>query len=316
MYEAIEMRKVMADWIEAKMEEDEKVVIIDADLARANGTLGIRDKFPERALDVGVAECNMASIGAGLASYGYKPFIFSFCPFVTRRICDQVTISIVYAKQNVKIVGTDPGIAAAFNGGTHMTQEDIGVMRSIPGMVIYEPVDGAQLAQALPQIFSYDGPVYIRLFRKVPAKTYFEREDYQFELFKADVMREGTDVTLFASGIEVKEAIEAAELLTLEGIQAEVINVHTIKPVDRETVVRSVKKTGCAVSCENHNSIGGLGSAIAEVLVQECPVPMEYIGTRDHFSEVGKTDYLVKKYKMDAISIKEAAITCMAKKEG
>ena len=197
-----------------------------------------------------------------------------------------------------------------------MTQEDIGVMRSIPGMVIYEPVDGAQLAQALPQIFSYDGPVYIRLFRKVPAKTYFEREDYQFELFKADVMREGTDVTLFASGIEVKEAIEAAELLTLEGIQAEVINVHTIKPVDRETVVRSVKKTGCAVSCENHNIIGGLGSAIAEVLVQECPVPMEYIGTRDHFSEVGKTDYLVKKYKMDAISIKEAAITCMAKKEG
>ena len=316
MYEAIEMRKVMADWIEAKMEEDEKVVIIDADLARANGTLGIRDKFPERALDVGVAECNMASIGAGLASYGYKPFIFSFCPFVTRRICDQVTISIVYAKQNVKIVGTDPGIAAAFNGGTHMTQEDIGVMRSIPGMVIYEPVDGAQLAQALPQIFSYDGPVYIRLFRKVPAMTYFEREDYQFELFKADVMREGTDVTLFASGIEVKEAIEAAELLTLEGIQAEVINVHTIKPVDRETVVRSVKKTGCAVSCENHNIIGGLGSAIAEVLVQECPVPMEYIGTRDHFSEVGKTDYLVKKYKMDAISIKEAAITCMAKKEG
>lgn len=316
MYEKIEMRKVMADWIEVKMAEDDKVVIIDADLARANGTLGIRDKFPERALDVGVAESNMASIGAGLASYGYKPFIFSFCPFVTRRICDQVTISIVYAKQNVKIVGTDPGIAAAFNGGTHMTQEDVGVMRSVPGMVIYEPADGAQLAQALPQIFDYDGPVYIRLFRKVPAKTFFEREDYKFDLFKADVMKEGTDVTLFASGIEVKEAMEAAELLAAEGIQAEVINVHTIKPVDCEMVVASVKKTGCAVSCENHNIIGGLGSAVAEVLTQECPVPMEYIGTKDHFSEVGKTDYLVKKYHMDAESIKEAAKKCMARKEG
>lgn len=316
MYENIEMRKVMADWIEAKMAEDEKVVILDADLARANGTLGIRDRFPERALDVGVAESNMASIAAGIASYGYRPFIFSFCPFVTRRICDQVTISIVYAKQNVKIVGTDPGIAAAFNGGTHMTQEDVGVMRSVPGMVIYEPADGAQLAKALPQIYAYDGSVYIRLFRKVPVKTYFERADYEFDLFKADVMRAGSDVTLFASGIEVKEAMEAAELLAAEGIEAEVVNVHTIKPIDRETVAASVKKTGCAVSCENHNIIGGLGSAVAEVLAQEYPAPMEYIGTKDHFTEVGKTDYLIKKYGMDAVSIQAAAKQCLAKKEG
>lgn len=314
MYETMEMRKVMADWVENKMAEDENLVIIDADLARANGTLGIREKFPDRALDVGIAESNMASIGAGLASYGFKPFIFSFCPFVTRRICDQVTISIVYAKQNVKIVGTDPGIAAAFNGGTHMTQEDVGVMRSIPGMIIYEPADGAQLAKALPQIYDYDGPIYIRLFRKVPEKTYFERDDYEFDLFKADVMKEGKDVTLFASGIEVKEAMEAAELLAQEGIEAEVINVHTIKPIDEETVLDSVKKTGCAVSCENHNIIGGLGSAISEVLTRECPVPMEFIGTKDHFSEVGKTNYLVKKYHMDAQSIKEAAKRSMEKK--
>ncbi len=308
------MRKVMADWVQNKMAEDENLVIVDADLARANGTLGIRDNFPDRALDVGIAESNMASVAAGLASYGFKPFIFSFCPFVTRRICDQVTISIVYAKQNVKIVGTDPGIAAAFNGGTHMTQEDIGVMRSIPGMIIYEPADGAQLLKALPQIYDYDGAIYIRLFRKVPAKTYFNDENYKFDLFKADVMKEGSDVTLFTSGIEVKEAMDAAELLEKEGIKAEVINVHTIKPIDRETVIASVKKTGCAVSCENHNIIGGLGSAIAEVLTQEYPVPMEYIGTKDHFSEVGKTDYLVKKYHMDAESIKEAAKKVMQKK--
>ncbi|MRM88535.1 transketolase family protein [Faecalicatena contorta] len=314
MFENKEMRAVMADWIKEKMAEDEKLVILDADLARANGTLEIRKEFPERALDVGVAESNMASVGAGLASYGYKPFIFTFCPFATRRICDQVTISIVYAKRNVKIVGTDPGIAAAFNGGTHMTQEDVGVMRSIPGMVIFEPVDGDQLAKALPQIYEYDGPVYIRLFRKAAPKTFFHNEDYKFDLFKADIMKEGRDVTLFASGIEVKEAMEAAELLASEGIQAEVVNVHTIKPIDRETVVNSVKKTGCAVSCENHNIIGGLGAAIAEVLAEEYPVPMEYIGTKDFFSEVGKTDYLVTKYHMDAASIAEAAKKSIGKK--
>lgn len=314
MFENKEMRAVMADWIKDKMSEDEKLVLLDADLARANGTLGIRKDFPERSLDVGVAESNMASVAAGLASYGFKPFIFTFCPFATRRICDQITISIVYAKQNVKIVGTDPGIAAAFNGGTHMTQEDVGVMRSIPGMVIFEPVDGDQLAKALPQIYDYEGPVYIRLFRKVPPKTFFDKDDYEFDLFKADVMKEGSDVTLFASGIEVKEAYRASEILAAEGIQAEVINVHTIKPIDRKTVVESVRKAGCAVSCENHNIIGGLGAAIAEVLAEECPVPMEYIGTKDFFSEVGKTDYLTEKYNMDAESIAEAAKKSIGKK--
>lgn len=314
MYESMEMRKVMADWLDAKLATDDKIVVLDADLARANGTLSLLKKYPDRMIDVGIAESNMASIAAGLSSYGYKPFIYSFCPFVTRRICDQVTISIAYAGQNVKIVGTDPGIAAAFNGGTHQSQEDIGVMRSIPGMVIYEPADGAQLAKALPSIYEYDGPVYIRLFRKVPDATYFEREDYEFDLFKADIMKEGSDVTLFASGIEVKEAMEAAELLAAEGIKAEVINVHTIKPIDKETVLASVKKTGCAVSCENGNVVGGLGSAISEVLMQEYPVPMEFIGTKDHFTEVGKMNYLIKKYKMDAASIAEAAKKVMLRK--
>ena len=314
MYESKEMRAVMADWLKEKMAEDEKLVVIDADLARANGTLGLRKEFPDRALDVGIAESNMASVAAGLSSYGFKPFIFTFCPFATRRICDQVTISIVYAKQNVKIVGTDPGIAAAFNGGTHMTLEDIGVMRSIPGMVIYEPADGAQLAKALPQIYNYDKPVYIRLFRKVPAKTYFDRDDYEFNLFQADIMREGKDVTLFASGVEVKEAMDAADILAKEGFSAEVINIHTIKPLDTLTVITSVRKTGCAVSCENHNIIGGLGSAVAQALSQDYPVPLEYIGMKDCFSEVGKTDYLVKKYGMDAESIVNAAKKSMRKK--
>ena len=314
MYETVEMRKVMADWLDDMLAKDEKLVVLDADLARANGTLKLVNKYPDRMIDVGVAESNMASIAAGLASYGYKPFIFSFCPFVTRRMCDQVTISIQYAGQNVKIVGTDPGISAALNGGTHQSQEDIGVMRSIPGMVIFEPVDGDQLRKALPAIYAYEGAVYIRLFRKVPTATYFNADDYQFDLFRADVMREGKDVTLFASGIEVKEAMDAAVLLEQEGISAEVINIHTIKPVDRESILASVRKTGCAVTCENHNVIGGLGSAVAEVVTEACPIPVEYIGTKDCFTEVGKLNDLIEKFQMDAASIVKAAKKCMARK--
>lgn len=314
MYKNIEMKSVMANWLQEKMREDDRIIVIDADLARANGTLDIRKEFPDRALDVGVAECNMASIGAGLASYGFMPFILTFCPFATRRICDQVAISIAYAKQNVKIVGTDPGLAAALNGGTHMTMEDVGVMRSIPGMVIFEPVDGDQLVKALPRICEYPGVVYIRLFRKIAPKTFFNRENYEFDLFAADILREGEDVTIFATGIEVKEAMEAAEVLADQGVSAEVINVHTIKPIDRAAVVQSVRKTQCAVTCENHNILGGLGSAVAEVLANEYPAPMEFIGMKDSFSEVGKTEYLVKKYNMDAESIQAAAKRCIEKK--
>ncbi len=314
MYETTEMRTVLADLLAAEMRKDPNVVIVDADLARAHNTLAMKKEFPDRALDVGIAECNMASVAAGLASYGFKPFIYSFAPFASRRICDQIAISIVYAEQNVKIVGSDPCLAAEMNGATHMAVEDVGVLRSLPGMVIFEPVDGDQLAAAFPAIMAYEGPMFIRLFRKVPPATIFADPDYKFDLFKADLLKEGADVSLFATGIEVKEALEAAELLAAEGISAEVINVHTIKPVDKEIVLASVKKTGCAVSCENHNIIGGLGSAISEVLISEHPVPMEFIGMRDHFSEVGKAPYLQKLYKMDAASIAEAAKAVIKKK--
>ncbi|MBE6032204.1 MAG: transketolase family protein [Clostridiales bacterium] len=314
MYETTEMRTVLANLLAEEMRKNPDVVIVDADLARAHNTLPMKQEFPDRALDVGIAECNMASVAAGLASYGFKPFIYSFAPFASRRICDQIAISIVYAEQNVKIVGSDPCLAAEMNGATHMAVEDVGVLRSLPGMVIFEPVDGDQLAAAFPAIMAYEGPMFIRLFRKVPPATIFADPDYKFDLFKADMLKEGADVSLFATGIEVKEALEAAELLAAEGISAEVINVHTIKPVDKETVLASVKKTGCAVSCENHNIIGGLGSAISEVLISEYPVPMEFIGMRDHFSEVGKAPYLQKLYKMDAASIAEAAKAVIQKK--
>lgn len=312
MYENKEMRQVFGTILEEMMEKDERIVVIDIDLAKANGTIKLRDKFPERAFDVGIAESNAASIAAGMASYGFIPFVTTFTPFATRRMCDQIAISVTYAKRNVKIVGTDPGISAELNGGTHMSMEDIGVLRSIPNMVIFEPVDAMQLAKALPQIVDYEGVVYIRMFRKATPAVF--GEDYKFDLFKADVIREGKDVTLYATGIMVLEAIKAADMLKAEGIEAEVINVHTIKPIDREAVVKSARKTGAAVTCENHNVLGGLYSAVAEVLIEECPIPVKAIGVQDHFGEVAKLDYLKKKYHMTAEDIVAAAKEAVSKK--
>lgn len=305
MYENIEMRQVFGKALDELMEKDERIIVIDADLGKANGTFALREKYPERAFDVGVSEQNMASIAAGMASYGFIPFICTFTPFATRRMCDQVAISIRYAGRNVKIVGTDPGISAEMNGGTHMSMEDIGVIRSIPGMVIFEPVDAVQLVKALPKIIEYDGAVFIRMFRKITPLVF--KEDYEFDLFKADMLRDGKDVSIFASGIMVKEALDAADMLKLDGIDAEVVNIHTIKPVDAKAVVASARKTGAVVTCENHNVIGGLKSAVAEVLIEECPVPLRAIGVKDHFGEVGKIDYLKKKYKMTAEDIVKAA---------
>lgn len=305
MYENIEMRQVLADEITKMMESDERIVVIDSDLARANGTLSIRDKFPERAFDVGIAEQNMAAVAAGMASYGFIPFIGSFTAFASRRICDQIAISIAYAKRNVKIIGSDPGISAELNGGTHMSMEDIGVLRSIPTMTIFEPVDAMQLSKALPQIVAHDGPVYIRLFRKAAPVIF--NEDYKFDLFKADILKEGRDVTIFASGIMVKEALDAAEMLKADNILAEVINIHTIKPIDRETIISSARKTGAVVTCENHNVMGGLKAAVAEVLIEEYPVPLRAIGVQDHFGEVATMDYLKKKYHMTPEDIVKAA---------
>ena len=285
----MEMRAVYAACFAELMEKDRHVCVLDADLGKASGTLGLRARFPEQMFDCGVAEQNMASIAAGLSSYGFKPWIESFTPFATRRICDQMAISISYAKRNVKIVGTDPGISAELNGGTHMSMEDIGVVRSIPGMVIFEPVDEVQLRAAMPVLNAYEGPVYMRLFRKELPVVF--AEDYKFDLFKADTLKEGKNLTIFVSGFLTKDVLDANELLTAEGIDAEIINVHTIKPIDRETVVASARKTGTVLTVENHNVIGGLQSAILEALAQE-KIPVCAVGVEDRFGEVGKLPYL------------------------
>ncbi len=286
----MEMRAIYAECLDRLMEQDKHVVLLDADLAKASGTIKLREKYyGTQIFDCGVAEQNMASIAAGLSSYGFKPWIESFAPFATRRICDQIAISIAYAKQNVKIVGTDPGISAELNGGTHMSMEDIGVLRSIPGIVIFEPVDGMQLRAAMPVLNAYDGCVYIRLFRKQLPDVF--GEGYAFDLFKADQLRDGRDLSIFVSGMLTKDVLDAAEALEAEGISCDVWNIHTIKPVDRESVLASARKTGAVLTVENHNVIGGLRSAVLETLAED-RIPVKGVGITDRFGEVGKLPYL------------------------
>ncbi len=286
----MEMRAIYAECLDRLMEQDKHVVLLDADLAKASGTIKLREKYyGTQIFDCGVAEQNMASIAAGLSSYGFKPWIESFAPFATRRICDQIAISIAYAKQNVKIVGTDPGISAELNGGTHMSMEDIGVLRSIPGIVIFEPVDGMQLRAAMPVLNAYDGCVYIRLFRKQLPDVF--GEGYAFDLFKADQLRDGRDLSIFVSGMLTKDVLDAAEALEAEGISCDVWNIHTIKPVDRESVLASARKTGAVLTVENHNVIGGLRSAVLETLAED-RIPVKGVGVTDRFGEVGKLPYL------------------------
>ncbi len=296
----MEMRAMYAQCLGELMERDEKLVLLDADLSKACGTFPLRKRFPDRIYDCGVAEQNMISIAAGLASYGYKPWAESFAPFATRRVCDQIAISVCYAKRNVKIVGTDPGIAAELNGGTHMSLEDMGVVRSIPGLVIFEPTDTVQLKAAMPVLHAYEGPVYMRMNRK-EFPTVFP-EGYRFDLFKADLLRAGTDVTILAAGLMVSESLQAAETLAAEGISCEVLNVHTIKPIDRETILASAQKTGVIVTAENHNVIGGLRSAVLEALAHD-PVPLWAVGAEDRFGEVGKLPYLKEALGLNAAHV-------------
>ncbi len=309
----MEMRELFSNEIEKIMNENDNIVILNADLAKPNGFGNLQKKYPEKVINVGIAEQNMACIAAGMSSYGYIPFICTFTPFATRRICDQIAISICYAKQNVKIIGTDPGISAEYNGGTHMSMEDIGVLRSIPNMVIFEPVDNNQLKNLLPQIIDYKGPVYIRMFRKTTPDIF--SEDERFNLFKSKIIKSGEDVSIFCSGIMVSEVLEANKELEKLGINAEIINVHTIKPLDEETVINSAKKTKAVVTAENHNIIGGLRSAVAETLSENCPVPLRSIGVRDTFGQVGKMPFLKETYNMTSEDIVNAVLSVLKMKK-
>ena len=304
-----EMRQVLGDCIIEAMKGNEKIVLIDADLGKANGTLAVRGVFPDRCMDVGVAESNMASLAAGMATYGKVPIISTFAAFASRRICDQVAVSICYANQNVKIIGTDPGITAELNGGTHMAVEDIGVMRSIPNILIFEPTDTLELTLAFPQLMAHQGPVYMRLYRKKVEELH--APSYKFDLYKAEVMTLGTDVTLISSGIMVEEALKAGELLKSAGITADIINLHTIKPIDEKTILASARKTGAIVTCENHNVMGGLRAAVSEVVTRYYPVPIVPVGIQNINCEVGALPYLKERFGLTAGDIVIAAKEAM-----
>lgn len=307
-----EVRQVMAAGLVEAARKDDRIVVLDADLMSCHSTKCFLEAFPERFINVGIAEANLIGVAAGMAAFGKIPFAFSFAPFATRRCYDQIFISVAYSKLPVKIVGSDPGVMAEANGGTHMPFEDMSIMRAIPKMVCFEPTDATMLAKALPQIIDYPGAVYIRMFRKKAEKIYDDGLD--FKLGKAVTLREGKDVTLVASGIMVARALKAADELAAEGISARVVNIHTWKPIDEDAIVESVKATGAIVTCENHSIYGGLGSAVAEVVVEKCPAPMELIGVKNSFGEVGKEAYLSEKFGLTVADIVAAAKKAIARK--
>lgn len=306
------LRETYAELLDEYAQKDERLVVLDADLMRAAGLLGFAAKYPERTFDMGVQEANMIGAAAGLSAMGKIPFTHTFTPFSTRRVCDQITISVAYAGLNVKIVGSDPGVTAEYNGGTHMSMEDVAIMRNIPGMTIFEPTDSSQFRAAFEQVLYHDGPVYMRLLRRNAAKVF--KPDCDFTLGKGIILKEGTDVTIAASGIMTAEAVEAGEKLDKMGISAEIINIHTIKPLDTELLLKSTAKTGAIVTCENHSILNGLGSAVAESLAEAKPVPVRRVGVKDHFGEVGTTAFLQNKYGLRSDDIVREAKTAIEMK--
>lgn len=290
-----EMRATYCETLVKLMETDDRVVILGADLMSASGTKKIGGRFPERVFNVGVAEANLLGVAAGLANMGKIPFADTFAAFMSRRACDQICVSVGYAGMNVKLVGTDPGVASEHNGGTHMALEDVGIMRSIAGMTVFEPCDNVQLAAALPILAKADGPMYMRLFRRIPQEIY--DSDYCFVPGKADLLRSGEDAVIIASGMTVFNALEAARTLALSGVETRVLNIHTVKPLDDEAIVTAAKETGAVVTVENSNYCTGLGSAVAVALCEnDAAVPFVRLGVKDRFGEVGTHEYLMKKF--------------------
>ena len=284
--------------------ENPNLVVLDADLAAATKTGMFKKVFPERHIDCGIAESNMAGVAAGLSLTGKIPFMSSFAMFAAGRAFEQVRNSIGYPHLNVKIGATHAGITVGEDGATHQCNEDIALMRTIPGMVVMCPADDVEARAAVRAAVEYDGPVYIR-FGRAAVPVINDRPDYKFEIGKGTIVREGTDVTIVATGICVDSALGAAEKLAAEGISAEVINICTIKPLDEDIIIKSAKKTGKVVSAEEHSVIGGLGSAVCDALCKSYPTPVYKIGMQDCFGESGSAAALVQKYKLDAQGVYE-----------
>jgi transketolase len=288
------------------------IMALDSDLMGSSGTKPFMDAYPDRFINCGIAEANMVGVASGLSAMGFIPFAHSFATFATRRCCDQIFMSAAYSKLNVRIVGTDPGVCAGYNGGTHMPFEDMAVLRGIPEVTLLEPADSVMLENLMPQLAGRYGVFYIRLFRKQAVGIY--ETGSEFEIGKGVTLRGGRDVTIFASGIMVAEALKAAELLEEGNVSARVVNLFTWKPIDTELVVKCAEETGAAVTCENHNVVGGLGSAVAESLVKNRPIPVEMVGIQDLFGEVGPEEYLRGRFNLNASDIAAAALRAIERK--
>ncbi len=288
------------------------ILVLDADLAKATKTIVFKKEYPEKFIDAGIAEANMMGVAAGLSTVGYTVFASSFAMFSAGRAFEQVRNSIAYPKLNVKIGATHAGISVGEDGASHQCCEDIALMRSVPNMVIINPADDVEAYQAVLAAADFDGPVYMRFGRLAVPRV--NSEDYKFELGKGVTLKDGKDVTIVATGLMVNEALLAAEELKADGIDARVINIHTIKPIDREILVKAAKETGAIVTAEEHSIIGGLGSAVTEVLCEEYPVPVLRLGVEDTFGKSGPAVELLRIFGLDAKHIAEKAKKAVALK--
>lgn len=302
MADKIATRESYGNALVACAEKFPNLVVLDADLAGATKTGIFKKAYPDRFIDCGIAECNMTGIAAGMATCGKIPFMSSFAMFAAGRNFEQVRNSIGYPHLNVKIGATHAGITVGEDGATHQCNEDIALMRTIPGMTVIVPADDVEAKAAVEAALTYEGPVYLR-FGRMAVPVINDAANYKFEIGKGITLKEGKDVTIIATGIEVAEALEAAKLLEADGISAEVINIHTIKPLDAELVRASAKKTGKVVTVEEHSVIGGLGSAVCDALAEDALAPVHKIGVHDRFGESGPAGELLKKYGLDAQGI-------------
>lgn len=303
--ETTEMRKVYSETLKELIKEDKNVYVLEADLSEAITTTSIGVDYPKNFVNCGIMEANMVGAASGLSLLGKIPFIHTFSPFATRRCYDQIFLSGAYAKTNIKILGSDTGITSQHNGGTHTSFEDVALMREIPEATVITATDSTMLKYLIREIKDIYGIHYITTIRKNAYKIYDENE--KFEIGKGKVLKDGKDFTIISNGIMVAEALKAAEELEKQGVSVAVIDMFTIKPIDKDLIIEYAKKTGKIITAENHNVTGGLGSAVAEVLVEHYPIPMRKVGIEDRFGQVGTQEFLQKEYGLTAEKIIEKA---------
>lgn len=291
---------------------DERILVVEADLMKASGSKSFQQAFPERHFQVGIAEQNLVGVAAGLAAMGKVPFASTFANFASQRACDQAVIAMAYNRFNVKLCSSYAGLTSEKNGATHISVEDVAIFRSMPNMVVIDPGDCVELASALETIAGYDGPVYLRMARG-PLETVLP-EDYRFSIGKSVILNEGSDVSLITSGITTFEGVKACEKLGAEGINVKHIHMPTIKPIDRKAIIRAAEETGAIVTVENHSRLGGLGSAVTEVVCDECPVPVVRLGIDDSFGETAILDWLMEKFGITSDHIIQAVEGVMERK--